>query len=152
MFNLIVFAILLTLGYFVGTYLEKSHYKLIKKKERRFRNILVFETRTLPDEHIDGGHLVSGNVVISTDYFKMFVAGLRMLIGGRLRSYETLLDRARREAVLRMKQDAIENGANAIFNVKFETASISQGVSRALGSVEVLVYGSAISLDTANNR
>jgi len=82
--------------------------------------------------------------VISADYFKNFVAGLRKLIGGRLRSYETLLDRGRREAILRMKMDARRRGANRVFNVRFETASISKGERDRLSSVEILVYGSAV--------
>jgi len=106
---------------------------------------LVFESKYPVGESIGtGGELVQGNVVVSADYFKTFVAGLRKLVGGRLRSYETLLDRGRREAVLRMKQEAQGLGANHIFNVRFETASISKGADSRLSSVEVLVYGSAV--------
>ena len=43
--------------------------------------------------------LVAGSVVISEDYFKRIVSSLQSLFGGRLRSYESLVDRARREAV-----------------------------------------------------
>ena len=104
-----------------------------------------FDTRFCADPaRNSGGELVHGNVVISSDYFKMFVASLRKLVGGRLRSYESLLDRGRREAVLRMKQQAQSLGANQVINVKFETSSISKGAQGNLGSIEVLVYGSAI--------
>ena len=85
-----------------------------------------------------------GHVVISIDYFKKFVAGLRLLFGGRLKVYESLLDRGRREAVLRMKEQARERGSNMVFNIKFETASISKGAKGNIGSVEVYVYGSAV--------
>ena len=80
---------------------------------------------------------------MSVDYFKRFIAGLRNLIGGRVTSYESLLDRARREAILRMKQEAKDLGANLIFNVKFETASISKGRNNQIGAVEVYAYGTA---------
>ena len=46
-----------------------------------------------------------------------------------------------------MKQEALELGANSVFNIKFETASISKGSQEAIGSIEVLVYGSAIKHD-----
>ena len=85
----------------------------------------------------------SGNVVISVDYFKRFVAGLRNLVGGRITTYETLLDRARREAILRMKEQAHGLGGYIVFNVKLETASISKGRKNTVGSVEVLAYGTA---------
>jgi uncharacterized protein YbjQ (UPF0145 family) len=88
--------------------------------------------------------MVTGSVVISVDYFKRFVAGLRKLVGGRVTTYETLLDRARREAILRMKERAKDLGAYIVFNVKIETASISKGRKQTVGSVEVLAYGTAL--------
>jgi len=145
MVDIIIVLSLLMLGYGFGSYRERKHFQSILERERKFKDILVFESKQIPSPARDqGGDLVQGNVVISVDYFKMFVAGMRSLIGGRLRSYETLLDRGRREAVLRMKEEAAKLGSNQIFNVRFETASISKGQSGYIGSVEVLVYGSAI--------
>ena len=74
--------------------------------------------------------LVTGSVVISSDYFKQFVAGLRTLIGGRLSSYESLLDRARREATLRMKQEAKRFGSTLVINVKIESTTVSGACAR----------------------
>ena len=71
-------------------------------------------------------------------------ARLRMLAGGSLTSYESLVDRARREAVLRMKDQARRAGADSVFDVRLETASISKGEREAVGSVEVLAYGTAL--------
>lgn len=145
MIELIIVAVLLILGYGFGSYRERAHYRSIQQREQSLSNILVFESKYPADESGgEGGQLVQGSVVISADYFKTFVAGLRKLVGGRLRSYETLLDRGRRESVLRMKDEAKRLGANHIFNVRFETASISKGADSRLSSVEVLVYGSAV--------
>jgi len=145
MIDVVIVLTLLALGYGFGTYREKKHFKSIQQREAEHQNIMVFESRFPPEEDKHAGaQLVQGNVVVSADYFKRFVAGLRMLVGGRLRSYETLLERGRREAVLRMKEAAKEQGADKIFNVKFETSSVSKGEGNALGSIEVLVYGSAL--------
>jgi uncharacterized protein YbjQ (UPF0145 family) len=60
-------------------------------------------------------------------------------------SYETLIDRARREAILRMKEQA--RSADAIVNFRIETSSISKGGRRrgkTVGTVEALAYGTAI--------
>jgi len=54
---------------------------------------------------------VSGNVVIAMDYFKKIIANLKSLVGGSLDSYETMLERARREAIVRMLKQADELGA-----------------------------------------
>ena len=81
---------------------------------------------------------------MSVDYFKRFLAALRNLFGGRVTSYESLLDRARRESLLRMKEKAAALGASMVFNVKYETASISKGAGNTIGSIEVLAYGTAL--------
>jgi len=82
--------------------------------------------------------------VISVDYFKVFVAGLKSLIGGRMTPYESLIDRARREAILRMKEQARELGATMIFNSKFELVSLYKGTRNTIQSVEGLAYGTAM--------
>jgi uncharacterized protein YbjQ (UPF0145 family) len=142
--DLIVLIILLALGYGFGRAAELRHFKLIRKREKQLQSIAAIASK-IPDLSLRPRQvqLVSGNVVISVDYFKRFIAGLRNLIGGRVTSYESLLDRARREAILRMKEEANALGANLIFNVKFETASISKGSKNQIGSVEVLAYGTA---------
>lgn len=149
-YELIIFFGLLALGYGFGSMRERAHYKSIREREKKYQNIFVFEHRLIDDEELraksHGAKLVQGNVVISSDYFKMVVAGLRKLIGGRLKSYESLLDRGRREAILRMKQAAAEQGATHVVNVRLETSSISQGRENAIGSIEVLAYGSALTV------
>ena len=145
MYDLIVILVLLLVGYSFGSIRERRHFSSIQRREKQLKDIMLFDTRHLPEViEMTGGELVSGHVVISVDYFKRFVAGLRLLFGGRLTSYESLLDRGRREAVLRMKEQAQGKGAEQIFNVKFETASISKGESSSLGSIEVYVYGSCV--------
>lgn len=145
MFDLIIFITLLALGFVIGQYLEKRHYKSIINRESSLRHIPAIATKHLPQEFTPcTTQMVCGNVVISIDFFKKFVSGLRAIVGGRVSSYETLIDRARREAVLRMKEQAAAQGANYIFNVKMETSSISKGRRDSIGSVEVLAYGTAI--------
>ncbi len=145
MFELIVFLGLLLTGYVVGQYLEKSHYRSIQQRERELNELPAIATRVLPKEFEPcETKLVAGNVVISVDYFKKFVAGLRILVGGRVTTFETLIDRARREAILRMKTEAEKLGADYVFNIKMETSSISKGQKNTIGSVEVLAYGTAI--------
>ena len=151
--DIIIFFVLLALGYFIGQTLEKSHYRSIIKRESQLQSIPVIASKILPDEFFPcQTQLVSGNVVISVDYFKKFVAGLRSIIGGRMASYESLIDRARREAILRMKQDAKSMNADYVFNIKMETSSISKGAKESIGSVEVLAYGTAVIIEKATAR
>lgn len=142
----VVFLVLLVIGYFAGRATEGAHYRSIRKRERQLAGILMFATKIPPVAyaHQTTTALVSGSVVISSDYFKFFVASLRKLFGGRFRVYETLLDRARREAVLRMKREALRKGGNAVFNVKFETFNVTMGARGGIAAVEVLAYGTAL--------
>ena len=145
MIDLIIFLLLLGLGFFIGQALEKSHYRSIRQREKELRDIPSIASKKLPSEFEPcETQLVAGNVVISVDFFKKFVAGLRSIVGGRLATYESLIDRARREALLRMKEEAQGLGANYVFNIKMETSSISKGKGDSIGSVEVLAYGTAI--------
>ena len=145
MTDIIVFAILLGLGYFFGRYYENRHYKSILKREIEYQKILLIASRIPPvGEKYQGSSLVMGSVVISVDYFKRVLASLRSLFGGRIVSYESLIDRARREAILRIKKQASTMGADKVFNIKFETSSISKSARGAIGSVEVLAYGTAL--------
>ncbi|MCB1792575.1 MAG: YbjQ family protein [Gammaproteobacteria bacterium] len=147
MVDLIVFLVLLSLGYLVGRHAEKKHYRSIIERETRLNALPAMAMRSPPMKEYYSQALVTGNVVISVDYFKRFLAALRNLFGGRVTSYESLLDRARREALLRMKAQAEALGAKMVFNVKYETASISKGRRQTIGSVEVLAYGTAL-IDT----
>jgi len=142
--ELIIIASLTALGYFFGRIAERKHFESIRLREAQYNDILVFNERHLPVGAWRSGPLVGGNVVISVDYFKRLVAGLRALFGGRLTTYESLLERARREALLRMKEDARRYGADMVINVRFETASISKGKGDQSGSVEVYAYGTAL--------
>lgn len=136
---------LLVLGYFFGRRAEKKHFDSILEREHLYQNILTFSERLPPPQlPAPNTQLVSGNVVVSVDYFKAFVANLKTLVGGRLTTYESLLERGRREAILRMKEEAKALGATSIFNVKIETASISQGANQSIGSIEVFAYGTAL--------
>lgn len=144
MVDLIVLLVLLALGYGFGRYAEARHYRSIIRREKELSQLPVIASRFPPAGRVYEQALVTGNVVISVDYFKRFLASLRQLFGGRIMSYETLLDRARREATLRMKEAARKKRAALVFNIKYETASISKGQRNAVGSVEVLAYGTAL--------
>ena len=143
MISLIIFLILLALGYGVGSYIEKKHFKSIREREEAIKYLpTIMLKRPLNLEDITEFKLVNGEVVISIDYFKKFVASLINIFGGGMSSYETLLDRARREAILRMKADA--KGASEVINVRIETSSIYKGAKQNIGAVEIFAYGTAI--------
>lgn len=142
--QLIFVAVFVTLGYFFGRRAEKKHIKSLIQRESILNTLPAIASRMPPIDARYEQTLVSGNVVIANDYFKTFVAGLRNLFGGKISTYESLLDRARREALLRMKESAQELGADFVFNVKYETSSISGQSKKKIPIIEVHAYGTAL--------
>jgi uncharacterized protein YbjQ (UPF0145 family) len=143
MYDIGFFASLLVIGYISGTFIEKRHYKSIKEREEELKTLpTIMLKKPLNEEGIKSCRLVNGSVVISIDYFKKFLASLINFFGGNISSYETLIDRARREAILRLKEDA--TGAAEIINLRIETSSITKNTNSNVGAVEVLAYGTAI--------
>jgi uncharacterized protein YbjQ (UPF0145 family) len=142
MFELYIFLGLTLLGYISGSIIEKNHYKRIRKREAALLDLpTIALKKPLTDEGIEHVKLITGSVVISIDYFKKILAGLINFFGGNISAYETLIDRARREAILRMKESA--KGASEIINIRIETTSISKN-TKNVGAIEVIAYGTAI--------
>lgn len=138
---------LLIVGLVAGGAAERRHYRRLREKEAELGDILVFNERAPPpDLVIARSRLVTGSVVIGEDYFKRVAASLKSLVGGRLTVYESLMDRGRREAVVRMKEQARHLGATMVFNVRFETSSLSEqtGGRQATFSAEFIAYGTAL--------
>ncbi len=145
--QLLVFVSLLLLGRFFGRRAEQRHYRHLALNEAALRHIFLSSERHLPtDQSIVRGQLVSGSVVIADDYFKRILALIRGFFGGRLNSYDSLIERGRREACLRMQAQAQRLGASQIINVRFETVSLNEGSPQRQGSfcAEFLAYGTAL--------
>jgi uncharacterized protein YbjQ (UPF0145 family) len=139
---------LLGFAYFVGSWIERRHYAEIRRREAEARTFSATTFRRIPVgwETLDSA-LVTANVVISVDYFKRFLAGLRGLFGGRIKSYETLMDRARREALLRLKERADSRGYHALVNVRLYTSRMANSRnSEGTAGLEVLAAGTGLRL------
>lgn len=139
-----VFLILVSIGYWRGRRNEKAHLTLLDSEESRLHRVLIFATRypaqvTEPMDPV----LVTGSAVVGSDHFRLLLASLRKVVGGNYRAYENLMERARRQAVVRMKQAARDQGASMIFNVRYATSRISNSRAGEATQVEVVAYGTA---------
>ncbi len=147
--DLIWFFLLVLVGFVAGTIAEKMHYASLKKREARLLGLAVATTweETLEGHpETDKCFFVTGCCVVSQDYFKRILAALKSIFGGRLGAYETLVDRGRREATLRMKESAKKAGCDMIIGAKIETAPVGDKTGRGIGCIEVIAYGTAIKL------
>lgn len=142
LFNYAPLIVLFVVGWFFGARHERQHLARLLISEKELDHIIVSTERFYqPTLAADSeGELVLGSVVIAQDYFKMVIARVMSLFGKNLTTYETLLDRARREAVVRMRTQAHAKGYNHIYGLRLEVSNINQ-----LGSmVEAIAYGTAV--------
>lgn len=149
LFNYGLPLVIILVAYFIGSYLENRHFRNIRKREDDLHGFPVVSFDTMPDDwNATTSDMVTGSIVISLDYFKRVIAGLRGLVGGRIKTYEPLLERARREALLRMTESAREQGFDAIFNVRLETSRLANARRDGKGTagVEMLAFGTAVKL------
>lgn len=139
--------LLLLFAYFIGSMIEKRHFREIRKREDALHGFPVVSFDTMPEQwRVSSAGMVTGSIVISLDYFKRVIAGLRGLVGGRIKTYEPLLERARREALLRMMESAQEQGFDGVFNVRLETSRLAnaRGDGKGTAGVEMLAFGTAV--------
>lgn len=120
---------LFILGWLIGGRRERAHLRDLARREADNAHILRTDLRAYgPADPTAGAILVTTEVVIASDYCKAFLASLRKLIGGNLRSYETLLERARREALMRLVEQARSQHFNALCCVRLESSSVGKGL------------------------
>lgn len=146
--DFIIFLIIIALGLFFWKRAEKKHYESIQMREEKYKKIILLTDKDLKNIKNQASEwiLISEGTVVSIDAFKKLMASFVNIFGGRMKAYETLVDRARREAVLKVKQKAAESGYNVITNLRLETSSISKGAKKQVGAVEAMAYATGIKL------
>ncbi len=104
--------------------------------------MILTNLETVPGKNIVAHHgLVQGSTIRAKHMGRDITAGIKNLFGGELSEYTELLQESREEATRRMVAQAAELGANAVVNVRFSTASVTQGAA------EILAYGTAVRVE-----
>ena len=143
--ELITFAVLLGVGYVFGARTEKQHFRLLQQREQAIKGLMLSTAGAkvpLPQAH--QAQLFTGSVVVSSDFFKTFIAGVLSFFGGRITVYESLLERGRREALLRMEESALAWGADQVVNIRIQTAELSGNSGKGVVALEVIAYGTGV--------
>lgn len=85
--------------------------------------------------------MVRGSTVRGKHIGKDILAYMRNLVGGEIEEYTKMLAEAREQALDRMIADAEKLGANGVIATRYSTSDI------AAGAAEILVYGTAVTLE-----
>ncbi len=100
--------------------------------------MLIITTDRINGKELEILGLVKGSTIQTVNAFKDIGSGLKTLVGGELKNYTEMMDRARSIAAERMEKEAEALGADAIIGVRFATSSIMQSAA------EVMAYGTAV--------
>lgn len=131
------------LGVVLGSLIAAAHRRSLSRREEELADILISNQRRTPlvvDAAVTPA-LVRGEVVLGCDHFRRLLGSLRGIIGGEVRTYTALVERCRREALLRLKQEARDQGYDLVINIRLDTSTIS---AKAHVMVEVLATGTAL--------
>ena len=101
--------------------------------------MIIATTENVAGNEIDV-HLgtVIGNTIRARHVGKDIQATSRTIMGGEIKEYTSMMAESREQALMRMKDRAVELGADAVVGVRFQTSMILSGTA------ELLVYGTAV--------
>ncbi|MFM7469013.1 MAG: YbjQ family protein [Vampirovibrionales bacterium] len=152
------FLLSIFLGITVGSYLEWRHLQSLKLREAAWSHVpavpLDYRHALEPNETVEKVTFVSGQVVLTDDTARALLGSILSLFGLNLKTYELLMERARREATLRMKESAPE-GTHIITNLHYLSGSLDDeeaGSNKEKGATAfyVTAYGSAVQVDRSS--
>lgn len=94
----------------------------------------------VPGAEIEALGMVKGSVVQTKNFGRDFMAGMKTLVGGEIKSYTDMLNEARAIATKRMVDEAEALGADAVIGITYGSAAVMQGAA------EVVAYGTAVKI------
>lgn len=145
-FELYFAVFMLVFFFFVGNYVERKHLRSLQEREEELKDIVVHQLKSMPSGWTVVGEpiLLTSSVVLANDYFKSFKSALKNLVGGQLTDHQRLMERGRREAIVRLKAQARDAGCNVVWNVRMETAMMQEQRRQKASSGEFIAYGTGM--------
>lgn len=98
----------------------------------------IVTVETLQGVNYEELGVVSGSIIRAKNMFSDLGQGLKSMVGGELKSYTEMMEKARNQATQRMIDQAVKMEADAIIGVRYTTNSIMAQAA------EVLVFGTAV--------
>jgi uncharacterized protein YbjQ (UPF0145 family) len=136
------------LGWGAAWWWERRHLRQLVAREALVSDItLSAGPKALEDSPIGNSarimtsDFLMGSIVLSHDVFRSITIFFARLFGGNISHYERLLETARREAIVRLREEAVGLGIKKVINVKIAATSIRKS---GVKTVEVLAYGTGV--------
>ena len=91
--------------------------------------------------------LLHVSICVGQSFGQIFFMWFKSLFGGRLHSYDVVLDYGRREVLLRLQKQANDFGCSSMVNIRIETSTVSfakNSKDSRTSSVEFLAFATGI--------
>ncbi|WP_137596855.1 heavy metal-binding domain-containing protein [Paucilactobacillus kaifaensis] len=102
------------------------------------KQILVTTTENIPNQKFEIIGEVFGLTTQSKNIVRNIGAGLKNLVGGEIKDYTQMMIESRDIAIDRLRNNAIEMGADAVVMMRFDSGAISTDMQ------SVAAYGTAV--------
>ena len=100
--------------------------------------MILVNTDYIPGKEFEMLGIVKGSTIQTRNIGRDITQSLKTIVGGELKAYNEMMDKARALATKRMSGEAESLGADAVVNIRYATSSIMQGAA------EVMAYGTAV--------
>lgn len=100
--------------------------------------ILITTTENIPGKSYEVLGEVFGLTTQSKNVFKNIGASLKNVVGGEIGAYTEMMTESRDVAINRLRQNALEMGADAVVMMRFDSGSIGTDMQ------SVAAYGTAV--------
>ncbi len=140
----------LLFSWLYGNHYQKQKVNQLVKRESAFltqhgRDNIHSISNLIPPKPIANCGLVMANISVGTSWWQTMIGRLHGIIGGNITMFDRVLNYGRKEALQRLREQALQQGWDNVINVRLETSRIvsssNQGKSSAF---EILAYGTGI--------
>lgn len=147
--DLLPAAVIATIAGLTRWLLMRAHLRALASGEARLQHVQLMTTQQYSGQA--SGQLVCSEVVLAVDAFSSLRWVLRSLIGGESKALHALAERARREAILRLKREAQAKQSQLIIGVRYEHARLNASIGRNQHQISLRVTGTAIKNESKLN-
>jgi len=100
--------------------------------------MILVNTDYISGKELETISIVKGSTIQSKNIGRDITQAFKSLVGGELKAYNDMMNKARALATKRMVEEAEQLGADGIVNIRYASSAIMQNAA------EVIAYGTAV--------
>ena len=140
-----------TLSWAIGNWYQNRLMSALLENEKQEGKMLQSDkhlstSSSMTSMAAESSTLLHVSICVGPSWGQIFFMWFKSLFGGRLHSYDVVLDYGRREVLLRLNQQAKALGFSSIVNIRIETSTVSfaKNNNNKTSSVEFLAFATGL--------